>query len=74
VNLDKTRTPNFDPPKDRTVEEEQDPIVVHQNPDLGNPDPELLDPDLDSPDHGAEVRLTSMNSVSLGRLFNLKIF
>ncbi len=34
--LDKTATSNFDPPRDRTVEEEEDSIVVQQDPDLAN--------------------------------------
>jgi hypothetical protein len=36
LHLDKTATSNFDPPRDRTVEEEEDSIVVQQDPDLAD--------------------------------------
>jgi hypothetical protein len=45
--IDKTATSNFDPPRDRTVEEEEDSIVVQQDPDLAdNSESGHLDPDL----------------------------
>ncbi len=49
LHLDKTATSNFDPPRDRTVEEEEeDAIVVQQDPDLAADNSEAgdLDPDL----------------------------
>jgi hypothetical protein len=50
LHLDKTATSNFDPPRDRTVEEEEeDSIVVQQDPDLAdNSESGHLDPDLAS--------------------------